>query len=115
MANTLYLKKRGCDFPPNYPGNELPENREIGNFRVFTRFTTKDGEVFGDFQLGRIWSRPLKAPVIFYLMYDLQLGTCRYQFPFITQDLPYTFAGILKAVNRVSLVKYDRCEFAEEV
>lgn len=110
MAETLYLRKRGCDFFKNDP--ELPENKEIGNYRVYAKFKNEDGFlVHGDFMLRRIWTNPRKPPTHYCLMYDLQCCGCAYHFPFSTENIPYTFDGILKAVNRVSPIKYDKCEF----
>ena len=110
MAETLYLRKRGCDFFMNDP--ELPENKEIGNYRVYAEFEDEDGSLIqGDFMLRRIWTHPRKPPTHYCLTYDLQRNCCVYHFPFSTENIPYTFAGILESVNRVSPVKYDKCEF----
>lgn len=111
MPEILHLYKRGCDFHPNYPASELPENREIGNFRVFGRFINEHGrETIGDFLLNRLWHGPRHSSAFCYLGYDLQADCCTYHFPFSTQDLPYAFSGILTAVNRVSPVQYDSIE-----
>ena len=102
MANTLILKKMGCDFFKNDTSTSVSD---VGNYRVRTAFRDKKGDaVHGDF---------CRLPKNNALATDLQVGYSRYIIrEAINYD--YTRAGILALVNSVSAVHYDDVKIVDE-
>lgn len=111
--NYLLIEKRGCNFSPN---DSSVKGLDVGNYRVYIRFVTKDGtEAEGDvlrFRGGR----------------ELATQMCRYDgaanctgFPYhwsrVNMDTnggyPYTIDGILRYVNHRSAEHYDAIKWVE--
>ena len=121
--NVLKMQKRGCDFETMHAAFEM-EHSDIGNFRVFTRFTGKNGEnICGDFMLARRFLDNARRNYEIYLATDLQVDLFKnnrieaycWNFPFETKNYAYTKADILKAINQYSTVQYDTIEFVEHL
>lgn len=130
MANVLYLEKRGCDF---FHGDPIETQSDVGNYRVFMRFTDHNGvEVCGDICRGDVYrythkttGKPLKHRKFEHScgMFDMfqyteqETGrTFRYRLPQgCTDGLRYTLKDILTLINRVSCKHYDVAEVVDRL
>lgn len=129
MGNILYLEKRGCDFSGH---DDIKNYSNVGNYRVvttgyniagidrnnyFIEFTRCDKRRFTNKRTGK----PLKKFIIEHshklhvstafntdsgcygnLDLDQKIYDC---------DFDYTLEDILKAVNMISVNKFDSIEF----
>lgn len=117
---TLYLEKRGLDFPANGP--EDYSWSDCTNHRLFMGWTEdKEGrKVCGDFMHGARYDFSKKKPKLISdhqlfasLVYEHEDGTCRgYERARKVTELPYygkdfTLANILEYVNSWSKVPFD--------
>ena len=118
--NYLLLRRRGCNFMENDP---IARKSDVGNYRVFVRFTDKNGvEVCGDFGRGYAYDLTKKKPVIIDdnvlsadLQYEDERGAWVYRPDVNNKDYPFTLSGILAFVNAISAEHYDGVKFIEEI
>lgn len=118
--NYLLLERRGCNY---FPGDGFAKKSDVGNYRVFVRFTDKSGvDVCGDFQSGYVYDHSKKKPVIVndnVLSANLQFENERGCFGYRPSEDPrkytYNIADILSFVNSISQEHYDAIKWIEEI
>lgn len=116
--NYLPMRRRGC----NYTDAEFLARADVGNYRVFVRFTDKNGvEVCGDF--GRTYAYDLSkekprivADNVLYsdLQYTDERGTWAYRPRVDAKAYTYNVADILRYINALSAEHYDAIKWVEE-
>ncbi len=123
-TNYLLLKGRGC---PSFETDERAKASDVGNYRVFVRFTDKAGvDVYGDFLMGNRrrytdkTGKLLKKPVtisttgIFSsLCYENERGCFGYRPDLNLSAYSYTISDILAIVNAISAEHYDAIKWVE--
>ena len=116
----LYLVKRGCDF---FPSDNTTRESDLGNYRLFLEFIDRDGvRVCGDVLHGevRMVSPNGKVQIVtdngLYcdFQYESHNGCFVYRVP-EHDELRYIRADVLKLVNSMSAVQYDRIEFTDKL
>jgi hypothetical protein len=114
--NYLTLEKHGCNFWDNSPEKQYSD---VGNFRVFTEFTDKNGiAVCGDFASYNVKDYTKKTkPIKIYnalsthLQYTNKDGRCYRYSKGNPENYRYTLLDILDYVNSISNEKYDAIKF----
>lgn len=119
-TNYLLLERRGCDY---LPGDEIATRSDVGNYRVFVRFTDKNGvEVCGDFGRGNVYDttkEKLKVvnDIALYsdLQYEDERGAWRYTPAVDTKAYTYNLSDILSFVNAIAAERYDAIKWVEHI
>lgn len=114
----LYLVKRGCDF---FPSDDTTRESDLGNYRLFLEFIDRDGvRVCGDVLHGEVLRHSSNGKVQIVtenglycdFCYENHNGCFGYLVP-EHDELRYTHADVLKLVNSMSAVQYERIEFTD--
>lgn len=114
--NYLTLEKRGCNFWKDAPEWEYSD---VGNYRVFTQFTDKNGvNVCGDFGGHNVRNYEKRnKPIIRYnalhtdLQYTNEKNECYCYNGGNPENYSYTLSDILNYVNSISNEKFDDIKF----
>lgn len=115
-TNYLTLEKRGCNFWKDAPEREYSN---VGNYRVFTEFTDKNGvEVCGDFGGYDVRdytkkSKPVTRKNALHrdLQYTNSDGMTYCYNAGNAENYSYTLEGILEFVNSIAAETYEKIKF----
>lgn len=120
--NILYLEKMGCDF---YLGDEINNISDMINHRYYAKnIITKDNINIDTLEImnGARYDSNLKLKDYFklyittycYAKNDNCYGIYKLDAKISNQDLLYTQSNVLKIVNEISKIHYDKIKFVEK-
>lgn len=118
-VNYLLLKRRGC----NYRDCETVAKSDVGNYRVYVRFTDKNGiDVCGDLSKGYVYDTSKRKPRIVNdvalntdLQFENERGCWQYHPATNPKEYTYNLADILKFINSIAKEHYDAIKWYEEL
>lgn len=126
MTKTLFIEKRGCDFWKD--DQEMKKSSDLENYRLFFRFTGKDGiKYIVEAGAGCCYrfnnkrtGKPLKKPIRehnhkLYLSLQYEKDGMSYGKHPSTDGLNYCKADLLKIINNLSCYKFTDIKFVEKV